>query len=256
MIGIQILFLLFSCFSRDSSSYDAQVIGKWPDKWNNDMEVSIGRNGGRMPESWEITIKNDSAWYKRSFAGSVTAVRAKLSQAQLDSIAFVVNSAAPHKIKMEKHAIIHDKGTTYIRLRYKDQVLSLEESATKSLSLKGRKNFNKIYDTVWSIVQRETQKLQLKVTLEIHCVQPGNYWCYFQQGSTSLGQLGCPDSARTNTVKVFPGEQTFYGYVFQSANGRYKYPQKTWPFDPVSFSIQKDTVLKFALMDSVLTLTN
>ncbi|MFI5204078.1 MAG: hypothetical protein ACHQF2_06240 [Flavobacteriales bacterium] len=228
--------------------------GKWPEEWNADMEVSVGYGGGMTPEWWDMTVKGDSATYKHSYSQNEIVIKVKLSKEELDSIARVIRKNEPHKIKMKEHGIIYDKGTTFLKIRHKQRILTVAESANESFTKDGWKDFNKMYSMVSRIVERNTRKTKINVTVNVECKGSKGYWCQIQHNDRFIKVFGCVDTARTAEINIYPGRHAFYAYIFKSEDGLYKYPQKNWPFNNVDLRIMKDTVINFQLKDSILEL--
>lgn len=247
------LLALTACLPKNQK-YGNDGGGKWPESWNTDMEISLGYGGGMTPEHWEMRVKGDSATYTYSYSQNETVVKVLLSKEELDSIAQIIHEVEPHKIRMREHEVIYDKGSTYVTIRHKTRILTLSEGATESFTHDGYKDFNKIYSLVYNMVERKAKKTQINVTVNVTCTGAKDYWTQIQNNDRFVKLFGCADSARTETIKVYPGSHAFYAYIFRSETGEYKYPGKSWPFNHVTLRMTKDTVLNFQLKDSLLEL--
>jgi hypothetical protein len=155
---------------------------------------------------------------------------------------------------MKKHAVIYDKGSTYMRIRVKNKSISLSNGATESFTKKGWQKFGNIFATVNRIVMRNVNKHRINLTIRLDYKGSKNYWCHLQHNFRSMGIFGFPDTARVSVFETLPGRHSFNGYAFMSEDGKYKYGQKAWQMDYTAMRITRDTVLNFQLKDSVLQL--
>ncbi|GHN03205.1 hypothetical protein WSM22_46940 [Cytophagales bacterium WSM2-2] len=129
-----------------SSIFALSACVSWPDEWSNDYEIDVRQYGGSLPESWQMQIKGDSAIYKNIHMGKEEVVRFTPKRNELNSLAQIIKNAHPEEIHMKQHAVTYDKSTAFMRIRYKNHSIELEESANKSIS--NRERFNLIYDFV------------------------------------------------------------------------------------------------------------
>jgi hypothetical protein len=248
----RIAFLLFSsCLTKNAAENQSC---NWPAEWNQDMELRIDRGGGMVPEWWKINVKGDSATYEYNFQHHLSQVAVKLSKTDLDSIAYLIQYAKPEKIKMKKHGVIHDKGSTHLMLNYKQCRLSIGESATESFSEKDGVNFWQLISLVRRVIDREAKKVKLIFRVEVECKGSSYFWAHLQVNFLELKTMGCPDTARTQNTQLLPGQHTVFAYVFKSKDGKHSSGEKIWQGESLSFSIHKDTLVKFVLKDSALVL--
>lgn len=249
-----IYLLMFSACMPKNEKYGGDGDGKWPESWNADMEIALGYGGGMTPEHWEMNVKGDSATYEYNYSQNKTIVKVLLTKEELDSIADIVHKVEPHKIRMKEHAVIYDKGSTFVRIRHKSRILTLSEGATESFTDGGWKDFSKIYNLVFNMVERKAKKSMINLTINVNCTGGNGYWSHIQNNHRTIKMFGCNDTARTETIRIYPGSHAFFAYVFKSEDGQYRYSQKTWPFNNFTLRMTKDTVLNFMLKDSILEL--
>jgi hypothetical protein len=245
------LLLFSSCLAKNTP--ESQEC-HWPSEWDKGMELEINGGGGMVPEWWKIKVKEDIAIYQYNFQHHLSEVSVKLSKTDLDSIASLIRFAKPEKIKMKKHSVIYDKGSTHLMLHYNQCRLSIGESATESFNEKDGENFWKLISMVHRMIDREGEKKKLNLGVEVECARNNGYWAHLQVNFLELGTMDCAHTSRIKTTRVFPGQHTIFSYVFKSKDGSHASGERIWQGESFSFSIHKDTMVKFVLKDSLLVL--